>query len=377
VVNEYAQQPLLIRHLSRYCSLMRNLLLIFLAASLQLAFLTPPTAAFSLADDPPAAIPATNASAPQPYTRITNPDTNTVQLQIAVRKFTPEGRSGATIWLVGTSHVGEPDYYKSLQKHLDGQTVVLYEGVNADAHPRHVGKEGEVSPRPPPVRQHLGKTNDNSSMQGALAASLGLVFQLDAINYDRTNFLNSDLSILEIQRLMIGDSNAVPAAPGEKGVSNSSFDNLLQIMDGSSVFGSLLKAGMQFIGSSPKLQAITKLTFVEALGHLKGDFSEIHGLPPDLKQLLKVLIEARNKQVIEDLKTELKVVPNSGSISVFYGTGHMDDMERRVVHDLKYRPAGDSWFTAFSVDVRKTGLSPDDLQSLRKMVQWQMDQMQR
>ena len=38
-------------------------------------------------------------------------------------------------------------------------------------------------------------TNSDYSMQAELAHSLGLVFQLDAINYDRTNFLNSDLSI--------------------------------------------------------------------------------------------------------------------------------------------------------------------------------------
>ena len=36
-------------------------------------------------------------------------------------------------------HVGEPEYYRALQKFLDAQTVVLYEGINTDSHPRHVG----------------------------------------------------------------------------------------------------------------------------------------------------------------------------------------------------------------------------------------------
>jgi hypothetical protein len=323
---------------------------------------------------PNAGLTATNAYAPQPYMRIAHPDTNIVQLQIAARRFVPAHRRGPVLWLVGTSHVGEPEYYHALQKLLDVQTVVLYEGVNADAHPRHVGKPG-ASPRDPPAPRPAG-TNQNTSMQDVLATSLGLVFQLNAINYDRTNFVNSDLSILQLQRIMIGDPNAVPAAPGEKGRSNHSLDALLQIMDGSSFLGSIFKMGLQFIGANPQLQAITKLTFIETLGRLKGDFSGMRGLPPDMKELLKVLIESRNQNVIEDIKTELGVLPRNGTISVFYGTGHMDDMERRVVRDLNYRPAGDIWFTAFSVDVRKTGLSPGELESMRNMIQWQLNQMQ-
>ncbi len=100
---------------------------------------------------------------PQPYMRVARPDTNTVQLQIAVRKFVPVDRRGPTIWLAGTSHIGEPEYYHALQKHLDAQTIVLYEGVNADAHPRHVRQSrprpsAPVPPRrrrPPPTRALL------------------------------------------------------------------------------------------------------------------------------------------------------------------------------------------------------------------------------
>lgn len=324
-----------------------------------------------------AGLTATNAYAPQPYMRIAHPDTNIVQLQIAARRFVPSRRRGPVLWLVGTSHVGELEYYHALQKLLDAQTVVLYEGVNGDAHPRHAGKPGAPRRDPPaPALPRPTGTNQNTSMQDVLATSLGLVFQLNAINYDRTNFLNSDLSILQLQRIMIGEPNAVPAAPGEKGRSNHSLDALLQIMDGSSFLGSIFKMGLQFIGANPQLQAITKLTFIETLGRLKGDFSGMRGLPPDMKELLKVLIESRNQNVIEDIKTELRVVPQSGTISVFYGTGHMDDMERRVVRELNYRPAGDIWFTAFSVDVRKTGLSPGELESMRNMIQWQLDQLQ-
>src|SRR5208337_4576504 len=121
-----------------------------------------------------------------------------------------------------------------------------------------------------------------------------------------------------IQRLLLNDPDAPAAAPGEKGRSNPTFDALLQIMDGSSFIGSIAKWAVQSIGSDPKMQATTKFMLIEALGGLKGDFSQLRGLPPDVQNLLKILIQARNQNVLDDLKTESAVVPPSGSIAVFY-----------------------------------------------------------
>ena len=336
---------------------------------------------------------ATNTSAavtnlsvpePQPYIRIVHPDTNTLELQIAVRRFVPDTGTGPTYWLAGTSHIGESNYYRALQKHLDAQTIVLFEGVNSDTHPRHVRKPGATPaiPTPPPEVSSGGGTNIGSetnagySMQSALASALGLVFQLDAIDYDRTNFLNSDLSVLQIQRLLLNDPCAEPAAPGEKGRSSPTFDALLQIMDGSSFLGSIAKWGVQMIGSDPQLQATTKFMLIEALGGMKGDFSEMRGLPPDMQNLLKILIEARNQNVVEDLKTESATVPPAGSIAIFYGTGHMPNLEKRITRELHYRPDGDVWFTAFSVDLRKTGLSAGEIEWMRNLIKTQLEQLQ-
>jgi hypothetical protein len=323
---------------------------------------------------------STNLSLPEPrpYIRIVHPDTNTLELQIAVRRFVPETGTGPTVWLEGTSHIGDSNYYRALQKHLDAQTIVLYEGVNSDAHPRHVLKPGappEISQAPPEVAAG-SETNAGYSMQSALASALGLVFQLDAIDYDRTNYLNSDLSVLQIQRLLLNDPYAQPAAPGEKGRSSPTFDALLQIMDGSSFLGSIAKWGVQMIASDPQLQATTKFMLIEALGGMKGDFSEMRGLPPDMQNLLKVLIEARNQNVVDDLKTESAVVPPTGSIAIFYGTGHMPNLEKRIIRQLHYRPDGDVWFTAFSVDLRKTGLSPGEIEWMRNLIKTQLEQLQ-
>jgi hypothetical protein len=310
---------------------------------------------------------------PHAYTRVVNPDPQTVQLQIAMRKFVPFRRGGPTIWLASVMHVGEQDYYRALQQFLETQTVVLYEGINPDAHPHHV-HEAAARGGPAPIRAAAPSGGDGGySMQSTLAHSLGLVFQLEAIDYDRANFLNSDLSISQIQRIMAGSRPL--AAPGQQGGNNSSFDTLLQIMDGSSFLGSLFKIGLQIIATSPKMQAVAKLTMIEAIGRLKGDMSDVQGLPPDWKQLIKVLIQARNKNLMADLEMELKKVPRSGSISVFYGAGHMDDLEKHVTGDLHYRPIEDNWLTAISVDMRKSGLSLTEAQFLRSFIQGQVEQM--
>lgn len=322
------------------------------------------------------------AQEPKPYTRIARPDTNTVELQIAVRKFVPVRPGGPAIWLVGTSHIGDPAYYRALQKHLDAQTLVMFEGINAEAHKRRVG---EIEKPAPAAEDAAGgglpekdRAAEGPSLQATMAKSLGLVFQLDAIDYDRTNFLNSDLSIQQIQHLMAGavEGEERPAAPGEKGrAGNATFEYLMQAMDESSFVGSLFKLLLQFLGSSPQLQAITRLMLIETLGQLEGDLTQAQGLPPDMKQLLQVLIEARNQHVIDDLKAEVKKAPRRGTIAVFYGTGHMNDMEKRLIRELRYRPAGEIWFTAFSADLRKTGLSAGQLEALRGLVKYQMEQL--
>jgi hypothetical protein len=312
---------------------------------------------------------AADFPAPHSYTRVAKPDTNTVQLQIALRKFIPAQNGGPAIWLAGVMHVGDPEYYHALQRFLDAQTLVLYEGINPDAQTHSVHDATAASTNAAVPGGPQSGTNADYSMQSTLARSLGLVFQLEAIDYDRTNFLNSDLSILQIERIM--------ATPGQKGETNASFDVLLQIMDGSSFLGSLFKIGLQFIADSPQLQAVAKLTLIEAVGRFKGDLSGVQGLPPDWKQLIKVLIDARNQNLLADLNAEIKKIPAAGSIAVFYGAGHMGDMEKRVTDDLHYRPADEIWLSAFSVDLRKSGISPAQAQWMRTLIEGQMDQMQR
>ena len=207
-------------------------------------------------------------------------------------------------------------------------------------------------------------------MQSSLAASLGLVFQLEAIDYDRTNFRNSDLSVGQLRGLIARQR----AGAGEVGATQS-FESLLQILEGGSLLDVVLQVGLRFLGANPKLQAMSKLALIETIAQMKGDPSQLRGLPPQMKQLLAVLIEQRNQKVVDDLKAELREMSRDSSIAVFYGTGHMPDLEMRLRKQLRYKPAEQQWLTAFSVNLAQAGISQGELGFIRDFVKRELEQL--
>ena len=70
------------------------------------------------ASDPPPA--AQSFSPPKPYTRVVHPNTNTVELQIALRRFQGPSPSSPALWLVAVSHIGETNYYQAFYGYMIG-----------------------------------------------------------------------------------------------------------------------------------------------------------------------------------------------------------------------------------------------------------------
>lgn len=303
------------------------------------------------------------------YMRIDESKTNVVELQIALRKLVPgKPTNGPVIWLAAVAHIGETNYYRNLQQHLSKHDLVLFEGVLPERKGGWSGKQFAA------IRKALPEAKEEAGIQTDLAHSLGLAFQLEAIDYDKPNYRNSDISIEGIQRLMMPPGYR-PAKPGEEveeEEQNESFDQLMQMMEGKGFLGGLVKFGVAMIAANPRLQAVTKLTFIEVLGGLKGDLAKTTAVPPEMAQLLKVLIHGRNQKVADDLRKELKRPKPPASIGVFFGAGHMDDLERRIRDQLDYRPAQNIWVPAFSVDLKQHGISEWERGMIRFMTQRQL-----
>jgi len=325
----------------------------------------------------------------EPYLRIDESRANTVELQIALRQLTPRKGKGPVIWLAAVAHIGETNYFRTLQKHLEEHELVLFEGIMPKRKRQWTGTEFAE------MQNAFPEAEEDAGLQTQLASALGLAFQLKAIDYDKPNYRNSDLALQDLQTLMMGgppqpdhtpdkeetkddnspDTESSVEESGESEENNESLNELMAVMHGEGFFGSIVKFGVAMIAANPKLQAITKLTFVEVLGGLKGDLAQTKAVPPQLAQLLKVLIHGRNQKVITDLQKELQRKNPPASISVFYGAGHMDDLERRVRHQLNYRPVKDLWIPAFSVDLEASGISAWERNMVRFMTERQLQML--
>jgi hypothetical protein len=87
-----------------------------------------------------------------------------------------------------------------------------------------------------------------------------------------------------------------------------------------------------------------------------------------------VLIQSRNQAVMEDLSVQLK--RPFQSISIFYGAGHMADMEQRLKRDFHYRPAEETWLTAIALDPTRAGVTATEQEMIRSFIRWQMESLQ-
>lgn len=306
---------------------------------------------------------------PAPYMRVSESPAGIVKLEVAARRFAPRRGDGPALWLTGASHLGEPEYYRALQKHLDGCTRVLFEGVGGDEMargPRAAAREQAA--------RHSGDPAEGFSLQSGMARALGLAFQLEAIEYDRPNFKNSDLSVDELRDLMARPMTGENAGAGNAASWN--FEQLMKLMEGKSVMGGLLQLGLGFLGGQQRLRAMTKFTMIQLLGQLEGDMESLGALPPAMRELMRVLVVERNQKVLADLEREMRGRGRRESISVFYGAGHMKDLEQRLRGDMGYVPKEEIWFTAMSIDTRAAGLSAAEVSMTREMVRKQLRMMQ-
>jgi hypothetical protein len=283
------------------------------------------------------------------YLRVREDNHRVVSLEVAVRTFARTNRPGPPVRLVGVTHLGDAGYYAGLQRLLDAQTLVLFEGVGAKD-----------------KRFMAARAGDAYSLQPALARALGLKFQLETIDYQGSNFVNSDLTLPQLQRVL--ESGA--------GADGGQLGDLVSLMDGSSWTGMFVRFGLNLIGSDPRLRATVRLAMIEALGALEVDLGDPKSLPEELRTLMAVLIAERNKAVVEDLRRFVDLQRQGRSrrgndaagVAVFYGAGHMVDLEKRLARDLGYRPVGEDWRVAFAVDPAAAGLGEAEVRFARGLV---------
>lgn len=211
-----------------------------------------------------------------------------------------------------------------------------------------------------------------------MAKALGLEFQLDAIDYQRPDWRNSDMSVGQLQRALTG---------GEAGGSPEA-DQLFGMLSGQGLGAQVAGLLLRLVGSNPQMSAMARLMVIETtssaelmMAGAKDAAEPDRGAGPmaGLGRMMKVLIHDRNDVVFRDLREVMDHEPEIKSVALFYGAGHLPDFETRL-EELGYIAGEEQWLTAMAVNAKDTGMSPESLeqtrQMMKRMLNAQMRQMQ-
>ena len=274
----------------------------------------------------PATLPSTTRSASsQPdssrFLRFVETGPDSGRLEAAVRTYrSPDGK--VTVHLVSAVHVADPAYFRRLNDLFRGYDAILYEMVKPAGSP------------PPPPGFRSGSSV--SMLQRWLKDNLDLDFQLDDIDYTRPNFIHADLDVETFERLMDQRGESLTTlllramlrdmtAPEDPNNPPPTIFDLFKAL------------------SAPDRPRQLKLLLARQFNDVEEKLAALSG---------SVLLTERNNKALATLRDAIS--HGHKNIAIFYGAGHMDELESRLTRDLGFRPASVVWLTAWDLSPKPT-----------------------
>jgi hypothetical protein len=251
-------------------------------------------------------------------------------MQTAIVRYAPADPASknapAQVDLIAAVHIADPAYYDKLNDRFKGYDVLLYELV---------APEGTV------VEKGRGTSNAHpiGAMQNMFKDVLELDHQLEDVDYTRPNFVHADMSpddfkkameernetFLQMYFRLIGQAMAHQSEMAAKG-QDSDFE----------LFSALLA---QDRARRLKVVLAKQLSEMESL---MVSFGGENG---------SVIITDRNKKALAVLKQE--IADGKKKIGIFYGAGHLSDMDKRLRSDFGLQPVAITWLTAWDLAEKK------------------------
>jgi hypothetical protein len=250
-----------------------------------------------------------------------------IGMQTAIVRYTlpkSNGRpgSGVTVDLIGAVHIGDIAYYRKLNRQFSQYDALLYELV---------APEGTKVP--------LGRGTSNAhpigAMQNMAKDFLELDHQLEYVDYSRPNFIHADMSPDEFQQAMKDR--------------NESFLQMYFKLLGTAMAE---QSKMAAKGGSSDLDLITALFASDRPRRLKiilgKQLSEMESLMVSFGgEEGSTIITERNKKALSVLKSQM--ASGKKHIGIFYGAGHLSDMDKRLRSDFHLQPTSITWLTAWDL----------------------------
>lgn len=277
-------------------------------------------------------------------------------LEIASVDFRRPG-SNTIIRLVGVVHIGDLEYYRTLQREcLDTADIVLFEGVKMEG----------AEPEP-------GKEDDLSALYTMMSQLLGLGFQKDGIDYARENFVHCDITVgpddplanqvdtgqlsqaTQLMGPMVTFKQMLASGPDGKRVEDALKHQMVSVMT----------MQMGGVDDAELLEKIRAKSQKDTPAHLRERAEKAAealkdlpilpgmGMPPEMQEQI---LDRRNDYVIEKLKERIDALDPSEphTIAVFYGAAHHPGIAK-AMQGWGFEPAETTWLRAWSMNSRGQG----------------------
>jgi len=245
-------------------------------------------------------------------------------LQTAVARFQ---RGETIVDLVAAVHLGDKAYFDNINMLLKRYHVVLYEMIGGRFPPAN-------------TRRKSGDLSGVSNIQSMATQLLNLEFQLEQINYRAKNFVHADVTHAQYERLK-EEKNENLASFLVRAMNLAQDGKLEGIPADEATAGDFLSDIMAALTSGNSVELKRKIAPI--LSEAESMVAEIEG------DKESVIVSERNKVVMAKLKGLLtKSGAQKGRIAIFYGAGHMPDMEKRLIAE-GFQKKTTTWVTAWDI----------------------------
>ena len=246
-------------------------------------------------------------------------------MQVAIVRYKATDQSpyaGAVVDLVGAVHVGDIEYYNTLNKRFETYDALLYELVAPEGTRIERGTKASN-------RHALG------AMQNGMKDMLKLEHQLEKVDYTKENFVHADMSPDEFFNSM-----------EDRG---ESFVSMYFRMVGQ---GLAHQSQMTAKGATPDIDMMKALFAKDRSRQLKIAMAKQMA---EMESMLtafggeegSTLITERNKAALAVLKEQLEA--GEKNVGIFYGAGHMADMQERLIKEFQMEPVKQEWLDAWDL----------------------------
>lgn len=267
-----------------------------------------------------------------------------------------DARIAAIVGSLGDDGWGNPIAMSVVENNIAGAPgrIVTFTSLGADGKRGGAQLDADIALSSSPYVPDAQPGKSPEGIQTQLARALRVRFQLNEMDTSRPGWINADMDINQLQHAL--------AAQGEEDAM------ILQMLEGESISAKIAGFVLGFIARSPQLSSMMKLVLMDMLALV-----ETTGLLEQQEAIDAVIVKGRNAVVIDTLKEVMREHPEHKDIGIFYGAGHMADLEGSL-REMGYAPQDDAWTAAMTVRTKDTGLSDAQVRMMRAMIKSSLEQ---